>query len=133
MINGLDESFQKYYWDIDLCLRLRRAGFRLVSNPFSEFIQTISDYKIFKELNPKFLESVNDRKKLITKWGVFLDVDDFYSSHSDLVGKDMIPKGLNHGFLEWYWKKKMVHLIKNIPILEINKVVLVLRKNFLEF
>ncbi|MBE8310293.1 glycosyltransferase family 2 protein, partial [Leptospira borgpetersenii] len=56
VINGLDESFQKYYWDIDLCLRLRRAGFRLVSNPFSEFIQTISDYKIFKELNPKFLE-----------------------------------------------------------------------------
>ncbi|UID84715.1 glycosyltransferase [Leptospira interrogans] len=106
VINGLDESFQKYYWDIDLCLRLRRAGFRLVSNPFSQFIQTISDYKIFKELNPKFLESVNDRKKLITKWGVFLDVDDFYSSHSDLVGKDMIPKGLNHGFLEWYWKKK---------------------------
>ncbi len=30
-------------------------------------------------------------------------------------------------------EKKMVHLIKNIPILEINKVVLVLRKNFLEF
>ncbi len=71
VINGLDESFQNYYWDIDLCLRLRRAGFRLVSNPFSEFIQTISDYKILKELNPKFLESVNDRKNLITKWAVF--------------------------------------------------------------
>ncbi|UOG36643.1 glycosyltransferase [Leptospira noguchii] len=106
LINGLDESFQKYYWDIDLCLRLRKIGFRLVSNPFSEFIQAISDHKIFKELDPKFLESVNDRKKLIMKWGVFWDVDDFYSSHSDLVGKDMIPKGLNHSFLKWYWKKK---------------------------
>ncbi|EMK25247.1 glycosyltransferase family 2 protein [Leptospira kirschneri] len=105
LMNGLDESFQKYYWDIDLCLRLRKVGFRLVSNPFSEFVQTISDHNIFKELDPKYLESVNDRKRLITKWGAFLNVDDFYSSHSDLVGRDMIPKGLNHSFLEWYWKK----------------------------
>ncbi|MBM9577274.1 glycosyltransferase [Leptospira sp. 201903070] len=105
LVQGLDESFQNYYWDVDLSIRLREEGLRLVSNPFSEFLNE-SSWDCFLEFNPNSSVAKNDRKNLWKKWGSILEEDDFYSPHLDQVGGDRLPKGICHDFSKWLWRRR---------------------------
>ncbi|EMY76204.1 glycosyltransferase-like protein, family 2 [Leptospira weilii serovar Ranarum str. ICFT] len=106
LLNGLDESFQNDYWDVDLSLRLLEKGFRIVSNPFSSFVSSFTPKKSFQEYNPKYKTGRLDREFLIKKWGNVLESDRFYSPHSDLIGRDMRPKNLIHLFEYKIWRKR---------------------------
>ncbi|RHX90844.1 glycosyltransferase family 2 protein [Leptospira stimsonii] len=103
-IQGLDEAFSDSYWDVDLSIRLRENGLRLVSNPFSEFLLE-SKRDCFREFHPGNSNTIVDRNVLFEKWGDRLETDSFYSPHLDLVGADRLPKGLFHGFFDWFWKR----------------------------
>lgn len=39
-VNGFDERFSLEFNDIDLCLRIRNLGYRIVYNPDAEFTHT---------------------------------------------------------------------------------------------
>ncbi|WP_427854346.1 glycosyltransferase family 2 protein [Leptospira tipperaryensis] len=105
MLQGIDEALSDSYWDVDLSIRLREKGLRLVSNPFSEFLNE-SELDCFSEFHPGNSKVKTDRKILLKKWGDRLETDPFYSPHLDLVGADRLPKGLLHGFCEWFWKRR---------------------------
>ncbi|MBM9501990.1 glycosyltransferase [Leptospira sp. 201903071] len=105
LLRGLDESFQKYYWDVDLSIRMRERGLRLINNPFSEFLNE-SKLDCFSEFNPNSSDPKDDRKNLWKKWGTILEEDDFYSPHLDQVGADRLPKGVFHNFSKRLWKRR---------------------------
>ncbi|WP_078125322.1 glycosyltransferase family 2 protein [Leptospira alexanderi] len=96
LLNGLDESFQSDYWDVDFSLRLLEENFRIVSNPFSSFVSSYTLKRSFQEYDPKYKIGRSDRKLLIRKWGGSLESDRFYSPHSDLLGSDMYPINFFH-------------------------------------
>ncbi|EMO67448.1 glycosyltransferase-like protein, family 2 [Leptospira kirschneri str. 200803703] len=96
LLNGLDESFQNDYWDVDFSLRLLEENFRIVSNPFSSFVSSYTLKRSFQEYDPKYKIGRSDRKLLIRKWGSSLKSDRFYSPHSDLLGFDMYPRNFFH-------------------------------------
>ncbi|EKO62798.1 glycosyltransferase-like protein, family 2 [Leptospira kirschneri str. H2] len=96
LLNGLDESFQNDYWDVDFSLRLLEENFRIVSNPFSSFVSSYTLKRSFQEYDPKYKIGRSDRKLLIRKWGSLLKSDRFYSPHSDLLGFDMYPRNFFH-------------------------------------
>ncbi|PJZ58179.1 glycosyltransferase [Leptospira barantonii] len=106
-LNGLNESYQQNYWDVDLCLRILQKGFRIVSNPFADFTSSRPPKKSFQEFDPASKVGAADRRLLIREWGKALYEDRFYSPHSDLVGCDMQPKNLLHplldAFYRWRW------------------------------
>ncbi|TGK24922.1 glycosyltransferase [Leptospira yasudae] len=98
-LNGLNESLQTNYWDVDLCLRLLEKGYRIVSNPFSIFVSSKKPLRSFQEFDPRYKKAKKDRNILIQKWGEALNSDRYYSPHSDLLGQDMRPKGFLHVLL----------------------------------
>ncbi|EKR65362.1 glycosyltransferase-like protein, family 2 [Leptospira weilii str. 2006001853] len=96
LLNGLDESFQRDYWDVDFSLRLLEKNLRIVSNPFSSFISSYTLKRSFREYDPEYKIGRSDQKLLIRKWGGSLKADRFYSPHSDLLGTDMYPRNFFH-------------------------------------
>lgn len=109
-LDGVEESYQRNYWDVDLCMRILRKGDRIVSNPFARFTSSQTPKKSFQEFKPGYQAGQEDRKRLVQEWGKSLEEDRFYSPHSDLVGCDMQPKNLLHpllyAFYRWRWNLK---------------------------
>ncbi|AXR61670.1 glycosyltransferase family 2 protein [Leptospira mayottensis] len=106
LLNGLDESFQSDYWDVDFSLRLLEENFRIVSNPFSSFVSSYTLKRSFQEYDSKYKIGRSDRKLLIRKWGGLLESDRFYSPHSDLLGSDMYPRNFFHSLQYKIYRRK---------------------------
>ncbi|WP_061224119.1 glycosyltransferase family 2 protein [Leptospira weilii] len=106
LLNGLDESFQRDYWDVDFSLRLLEKNLRIVSNPFSSFVSSYTLKKSFREYDPEYKIGRSDQKLLIRKWEGSLKSDRFYSPHSDLLGSDMYPRNFFHNLQYKIWRRK---------------------------
>ncbi|MDR2109555.1 MAG: glycosyltransferase family 2 protein [Coriobacteriales bacterium] len=88
-IGGFDEDFVVAFNDVDLCMRLRAAGYLNVFTPFAELYHHESKtrgYEDTPEKNKRFRgESVLFRKR----WALELDAGDpYYSPHMSLERED---------------------------------------------
>lgn len=83
-VGGFDEVFPDDYNDIDLCLRLRQAGFRIVYNP-----QVQASHWESRSRRPK--ETAKDL--YLARWREYFLRDPFYSPHLSM--KEFRPDDLS--------------------------------------
>ncbi len=75
-VGGLDEDFPVAYNDVDYCLKVRRAGLRIVWTPHAELRHRESATR-GRDLTPaKFLRSVAEARRLRRKWPAELNGTD---------------------------------------------------------
>ena len=87
-VGGLDEEFPVAYNDVDLCLKVRAAGYRILWTPDAVLYHLESKSR-GKDVTPERRERLNhDKARLIERWGDLLSSDPFHSpnfssSHTD--------------------------------------------------
>jgi GT2 family glycosyltransferase len=89
---GFDaKTFAVHYNDIDLCLRLRQRGFRIVWTPFAELIHRGSaslGLTASASQRPGFAE---EARALRERWGAFLADDPFFSPNLATYSPEFLP------------------------------------------
>jgi GT2 family glycosyltransferase len=87
-VGGLDEDFPVAYNDVDLCLKVRAAGYRILWTPDAVLYHLESRTR-GKDVAPEKRERLNqDKARLTERWGDMLSEDPFHSpnfsaSHTD--------------------------------------------------
>jgi glycosyltransferase involved in cell wall biosynthesis len=87
-VGGLDEALSVAFNDVDLCLKVRDAGYRNVWTPYAELYhhESVSrGYEHTRERRARFAKEVAYMKQ---KWGDALTSDPFYSAHLSLDRED---------------------------------------------
>lgn len=78
-VGGLDEDFPVAYNDVDLCLKVRAAGYRILWTP-DALVYHLESQSRGKDVTPAKRERLNqDKNRLIERWGALLDSDPFHS------------------------------------------------------
>lgn len=81
-VGGLDhENLPKSFSDVDLCLRLRAQGLRIIFTPFAELYHTkpLRDHSSATPEETKQLEA--ECRYMRRRWGATLDNDPFYNAN----------------------------------------------------
>lgn len=89
-VGGFDEQFPDDYNDIDLCLRLRRAGFAIVYQPHVQATHWEGRTRTAKE---------TAKDAFIARWQHAFPCDPFYHPH--LAATDFRPDGLGR-----FWRQR---------------------------
>lgn len=92
-IGGLDESFQVAFNDVDLCMRIRRAGYLIVWTPYAELYHFESKSR-GPENTPEKKERYNGEvQRFQRRWAKELDAGDpYYNPNLTLKAEDFSPK-----------------------------------------
>lgn len=84
-VNGFDEaSLAVTFNDVDFCLRLRRAGYRIVWTPYAEFFHHESASRGIEDSADKQRRFFAEEKYMREKWGSSLLSDPFYNPNLSL-------------------------------------------------
>ena len=85
-LGGLDEQLKVAYNDIDLCLRIRHAGYRVLLTPWARLIHHESATRGAEHpCSPRFLEEI---ALMSQRWGSVQMADPAYSPHLTLTRPD---------------------------------------------
>jgi glycosyltransferase involved in cell wall biosynthesis len=83
-VGGFDENLAVTFNDVDLCLRLREAGYRIVWTPYAELIHHESASRGFDNSAPKQVRFLAEVDYMKSKWGDILPRDPFYNPNLSL-------------------------------------------------
>jgi glycosyltransferase involved in cell wall biosynthesis len=83
-IGGFDEKLAVTFNDVDFCLRLREAGYRIVWTPHAELIHHESASRGFDNSTPKQVRFLAEVDYMNSKWGDMLQRDPFYNPNLSL-------------------------------------------------
>ncbi|MDQ6809082.1 MAG: glycosyltransferase family 2 protein [Verrucomicrobiota bacterium] len=84
-MGGLDEiNLAVAFNDVDLCLRLRAAGYYIVWTPHAEFIHHESASRGIEDTSAKQRRFLSESQYMRKKWGSVLDRDQFYNPNLSL-------------------------------------------------
>ena len=105
-VGGFDAvRFPVSYNDVDLCLRMKQAGFRTIYNP------TVTATHLESHTRGKSSQEDEWRGRLEERWGRYIDSDPFYNPH--LSRKRFETDGLE---CVWREKKKLaLHRLASQP------------------
>ena len=83
-VNGLDESLAVEFNDIDLCIKIRQMGYRIVWTPFAEMyhLESATRRKNFKLAD--YYRYKRESELMLQRWGDILSNDPFYSQNLGL-------------------------------------------------
>jgi GT2 family glycosyltransferase len=87
-VGGFDENLAVAFNDIDFCLRLRKAGYRIVWTPYAELIHYESASRGVDDSTPKQTRFLAEVDYMNSKWGEILHRDPFYNPNLSL-GEDL--------------------------------------------
>jgi len=87
-LGGFDENLAVAFNDIDFCLRLRKAGYRIVWTPYAELIHHESASRGVDDSAPKQARFLAEVDYMNSKWGAILQRDPFYNPNLSL-GEDL--------------------------------------------
>ena len=84
-INGFDDTFDLYYGDADLCLRIIDSGYHVVYTPFTKLLHEGS-HSIKSSLNSDYVETtahfaVENHFQFVKKWPMVKNGDLFYNKN----------------------------------------------------
>jgi glycosyltransferase involved in cell wall biosynthesis len=83
-LGGFDENLAVTFNDVDFCLRLRQAGYRIVWTPHAELIHYESASRGFDDSTPKQNRFLSEVEYMNSKWGDVLQRDPFYNPNLSL-------------------------------------------------
>ena len=83
-VGGFDENLAVTFNDIDLCLRLREARYRILWTPYAELIHHESASRGFDNSAPKQVRFLAEVDYMKSKWGDILQRDPFYNPNLSL-------------------------------------------------
>jgi GT2 family glycosyltransferase len=78
-VGGLDEEIAVAYNDIDFCLRLRAAGYRIIWTPFAELIHHESASRGYERGQEKIERFQRETDFMRARWGKTLEKDPFHN------------------------------------------------------
>ena len=96
-VGGLDEGFTVAFNDVDFCLRVRRAGWRVLWTPYAELYHYESKSRGLDTKGPAKERFEGERRRLKERWGDALVHDPFYNPNltldrEDFSENDVLPK-----------------------------------------
>lgn len=77
-INGLDEEFKVAFNDVDLCMRIRKAGYLVVWTPYAELYHYESKSRGLEDTPEKQKRFVGEIQRFQTRWAAELAAGDPY-------------------------------------------------------
>ena len=88
-LGGLDENELKIAFnDVDLCLRLRKAGYRIIWTPYAELYHLESASRGY-DFDPVRVERIiQESNVMIERWGKTLQEDPFYNPNLSLIASE---------------------------------------------
>lgn len=108
MIGGFNEALAAVYDDVDLCLRIRHGGHKIIVDPGLMLRHKAKATEEFDN-NLDYSEQVDaDAAWMRAKWGSALDGDPFYSPNLDLMSNNLAlsfpPRIAFPWKMPWPWK-----------------------------
>ena len=77
-VGGLDESFAVAFNDVDLCMRIRKAGYLIVWTPYAELYHYESKSRGLEDTPEKQQRFAGEVQRFQTRWRKELDAGDPY-------------------------------------------------------
>lgn len=91
-VNGLDESFKVAFNDIDMCMRIREAGYLIAFTPFAELYHYESVSRGLDEKPEKRARFVSEVERFQKRWHKILkEGDPYYNPNLTLESEDFSP------------------------------------------
>jgi GT2 family glycosyltransferase len=90
-VGGLDESLAVAYNDVDFCLRIREAGYRVIWTPFACLYHLESASRGAEDDPGKRARFESEKARMRKRWGNRLSNDPFYSPNLSLTSVDCRP------------------------------------------
>lgn len=88
-IDGLDETFEVAFNDVDMCMRIRRAGYLIVWTPFAELYHYESKSRGLEDTPEKQKRFLGEVSRFQTRWAKELaDGDPYYNPNFSLDKED---------------------------------------------
>lgn len=87
-MNGLDETFEVAFNDVDLCMRIRQAGYLIVFTPFAELTHYESKSRGTDEAPEKRARFVGEVTRFQEKWKKELEAGDPYFNPNFSLDKE---------------------------------------------
>ena len=84
MVGGFDEAMPLAYNDVDLCLRLRAAGWRILWTPAAELLHRESASLGRHNVGARAKQFARDVALMGQRWRPALDADPFYNVNLSL-------------------------------------------------
>lgn len=92
-LNGLDESFQVAFNDVDLCMRIRKAGYLIVWTPFAELYHYESKSRGTDDNPTKRKRFQGEVTRFQTRWAKELaEGDPYYNPNLTLDSENFLVK-----------------------------------------
>ena len=89
-MGGMDEeNFAVAYNDIDLCLRIRAAGYLITFTPFAELYHHESASRGYEDTLPKIVRFDKEKAALAARWGDKISIDPYYNPNLTLDREDL--------------------------------------------
>ena len=87
-VGGFDEQIAVAFNDIDLCLRIRAAGYRNVWTPYAEMIHHESASRGYEDNPEKIARFQRELRFMQDRWGSVLDSDPYYNPNLSMHAGD---------------------------------------------
>ena len=95
-IGGLDETFEVAFNDVDMCMRIRKAGYLIVWTPFAELYHYESKSRGAEDTPEKRKRFEGEVRRFQERWGRELAAGDpYYNPNLTLVTEDFSVKKEN--------------------------------------
>lgn len=88
-IKGFNEiDFSVAFNDVDLCLRIRKAGYQIIYDPFAQLYHHESASRGYENTPEKFMRFEGEIEKMKDMWKDALKVDPYYNPNLTLISED---------------------------------------------
>lgn len=88
-LDGLDESFEVAFNDVDFCMRIRKAGYLIVWTPYAELYHYESESRGLEDTPEKIKRFNGEIKRFHTRWAAELAAGDpYYNPNFSLDRED---------------------------------------------
>lgn len=97
-VGGLDEGFKVAFNDVDLCMKIREAGYLIVFTPFAELYHYESKSRGYENTPEKVARFNSEIQRFYSKWDPALEAGDpYYNPNLTLRTEDFAIKPANEG------------------------------------
>ena len=87
-VGGFDPKWEVAFNDVDLCLKIRKAGYLIVYNPYAELMHYESKSRGYEDNEEKIERFNTECENFIEKWDEFLSKGDPYYSPNLTLDKN---------------------------------------------